>query len=118
MAFQVFRGQSQPAKRLPAGHPLLSPLKLIAELANSGTLCAFVAVALAMMIYRRTNPARPRIFRVPLWWLVGPAAILGCLYLFWSLPALTQRLFFFWNAAGMAVYALYGVRKSRLRDIR
>ncbi len=92
----------------------LAPLKLIAELANSGTLCAFVAVALAMMIYRRRNPSRPRIFRAPLWWLVGPAAILGCLYLFWSLPALTQRLFLFWNVAGMAVYAVYGRKNSRL----
>jgi APA family basic amino acid/polyamine antiporter len=92
----------------------LAPLKLIAELANSGTLCAFVAVSLAMLIYRRRNPARPRVFRTPLAWLVGPLAILGCAYLFWNLPSLTQHLFLIWNAIGIAVYAAYGVNKSRL----
>jgi APA family basic amino acid/polyamine antiporter len=92
----------------------VAPLKLIAELANSGTLCAFVAVSLAMLIYRRRDPARPRVFRTPLAWLVGPLAILGCAYLFWNLPSLTQHLFLIWNAIGIAVYAVYGVKKSRL----
>ncbi len=94
----------------------LAPLKLIAELANSGTLCAFVAVSLSMLLLRRQDPKRPRIFRTPLAWLVGPAAILGCAYLFYNLPGLTQRLFVIWNAVGIAVYALYGVRKSRLAN--
>lgn len=92
----------------------LAPLKLIAELANSGTLCAFVAVALSMMLLRLRDPGRKRVFRTPLWWLVGPAAITGCGYLFWNLPELTQGLFVVWNTIGIAVYAVYGVRKSRL----
>jgi len=92
----------------------LAPLKTIAELANSGTLCAFVAVALSMMLYRRRDPARPRVFKTPLWWLVGPAAIVGCLYLFFSLPAMTELRFVIWNLIGIAVYAVYGVRTSRL----
>jgi basic amino acid/polyamine antiporter, APA family len=92
----------------------LAPLKLIAELANAGTLCAFVAVALSMMILRLREPKRPRVFRTPLWWLVGPGAIAGCLYLFWNLPGLTQHLFFIWNGVGIVVYALYGVWRSRL----
>jgi len=91
----------------------LAPLKLIAELANAGTLCAFIAVALSMMLLRIRKPAQPRVFSAPLWWLVGPAAIVGCLYLFWSLPVLTQSLFVAWNSIGILVYALYGVRKSR-----
>jgi basic amino acid/polyamine antiporter, APA family len=93
----------------------LAPLKFIAELANAGTLCAFVAVALSMLILRLRDPKRPRVFKTPLWWLVGPAAIAGCLYLFVNLPSFTQILFFVWNAVGIAVYAAYGVRKSRLR---
>ncbi len=95
-----------------------APLKLIAELANAGTLCAFVAVALSMILLRVREPKRLRVFRVPLWWLVGPAAIVGCLYLFWNLPVLTQTLFFCWNAFGIAVYLLYGVRKSRFAGAR
>jgi len=92
----------------------MAPLKLIAELANAGTLCAFVAVAASMMLLRARDPKRPRVFRTPLWWLVGPAAIAGCLYLFWNLPGLTQKLFFIWNGIGILFYAVYGVRNSRL----
>ncbi|MBU6298071.1 MAG: amino acid permease [Alphaproteobacteria bacterium] len=91
-----------------------APLKLIAELANAGTLCAFVAVALSMILLRLRDPKRQRVFSVPLWWLVGPAAIAGCLYLFWSLPGLTQHLFFIWNGVGILVYLGYGMRKSLL----
>jgi APA family basic amino acid/polyamine antiporter len=92
----------------------LAPLKLIAELANAGTLCAFIAVALSMLILRVRDPQRKRVFSVPLWWLVGPAAIGGCLYLFWNLPDLTHGLFLIWNAVGIVVYLCYGVWKSRL----
>ncbi|MDE2133766.1 MAG: amino acid permease [Alphaproteobacteria bacterium] len=95
-----------------------APLKLIAELANAGTLCAFIAVALSMILLRVRDPKRVRVFSVPLWWLVGPAAIAGCLYLFWNLPVLTQTLFFCWNAVGIVVYLLYGVRKSRFAEAR
>jgi len=94
----------------------LAPLKLIAELANAGTLCAFVAVALSMMILRMRNPQPKRVFSTPLWPLVGVAAIAGCIYLFWSLPGLTQHLFFVWNAVGILVYVLYGMRKSKFAE--
>ena len=48
------------------------------------------------------------------WWLVGPLAVLGCLYLFSSLAGVTQVMFFLWNGLGLAVYLLYGRAKSRL----
>ena len=89
-------------------------LKAIAELANAGTLCAFVAVAACMMILRLREPQRARVFRTPLWWLVGSLAVAGCLYLFVNLPGKTQLLFFGWNAIGLAVYFLYSMRASRL----
>ena len=86
----------------------------IAEVANSGTLAAFVAVAACMLVLRVREPDRRRVFRTPLPWLVGPAAILGCIYLFFSLARLTQAAFVIWNALGTVVYLLYGRRKSRL----
>lgn len=92
----------------------LFPLAEIAELANAGTLCAFIAVAIAMMVLRHREPDRPRVFRTPLPWLVGPLAVAGCVYLFASLPAITQERFFIWNGIGVLVYVLYGMRKSRL----
>ena len=90
------------------------PLKEIAELANAGTLCAFIAVALSMMILRMREPALPRIFRTPVWWLIGPLAIAGCVYLFWNLPIGTQIRFFVWNGIGLVVYFLYSHRRSNL----
>lgn len=91
-----------------------APLKLIAELANAGTLAAFVATAVSMMILRVQRPDLPRPFRTPLWWIVGPLAAAGCLYLFWSLPALTRWLFLGWNLVGLVVYLAWSRRHSVL----
>src|SRR5437879_13162458 len=41
----------------------------LADLANIGTLFAFVLVSLAVLVLRRTQPDRPRACRVPLVWL-------------------------------------------------
>ena len=90
----------------------LIPLADLAALANAGTLAAFVAVSACMLIMRRRAPDAPRKFRTPAAWLVGPGAILGCLYLFISLPSDTQRYFLIWNAAGVILYLLYGSRRS------
>jgi APA family basic amino acid/polyamine antiporter len=90
------------------------PLGDIASVANAGTLAAFIAVALSMMVLRLRDPDRPRVFRAPLWWLIGPAAILGCCVFFASLKSFTQIVFVIWNAIGLVVYLVYGARKSRL----
>jgi APA family basic amino acid/polyamine antiporter len=89
-------------------------LSQIVELANVGTLTAFIAVAVCMLVLRLRDPNRVRIFRTPLPWIVGPFCILGCLYLAFGLPLRTQEWFLEWNAAGLVVYFLYGMRKSRL----
>jgi APA family basic amino acid/polyamine antiporter len=90
------------------------PLSRIAELANAGTLVAFIAVASCVMALRVLEPNRPRVFRTPLVWIVGPIAVGGCVYLFFNLPAVTITRFFIWAAAGIVVYFLWGIRKSHL----
>jgi len=90
------------------------PLSEIAELANAGTLAAFVAVGLCLIILRVRQPDLPRVFRAPMPWVVGLIAIGGCIYLFFSLPAMTQNRFLIWNLIGVVVYLAYGARKSRL----
>ena len=88
------------------------PLDELAALANAGTLAAFTAVSLCMLIMRRRAPDAPRTFRTPMPWVVGGIAVLGCLYLFFSLPAKTQIWFGIWNVAGLAVYFAYARRNA------
>ncbi|WP_374572070.1 amino acid permease [Phenylobacterium sp.] len=91
------------------------PLDEIAALANAGTLVAFIAVAVCMLVLRRSAPDAPRLFRAPAPWLIGPAAVAGCLYLFWSLPRTTHVFFAVWSLAGLAVYFLWGARRLKTR---
>ena len=88
------------------------PLAKLAALANAGTLTAFVFVAICMLVMRRRAPDAPRTFRTPLPWLVGLVAILGCLYLFYSLPTTTQLWFLGAHVIGFLIYFLYGARRS------
>jgi APA family basic amino acid/polyamine antiporter len=90
----------------------LIPLTAIAALANAGTLAAFVAVCAAMLVLRRREPDRERKFRTPLAPLVGTFGILGCLYLFISLPNRTQIFFLCAQAIGLVLYAIYGSRAA------
>ena len=99
---------------IAAGISGFMPLDEIASLANAGTLAAFIATALAVMVLRRRAPALERPFRTPLVWVIAPAAVLGCLYLFTSLKGVTILFFFAWNAIGIAAYLLYGRSKSTL----
>jgi APA family basic amino acid/polyamine antiporter len=92
----------------------LIPLDVIASLANAGTLCAFIAVAVCVLVSRRRDPGVKRPFRTPLVWLVAPIAILGCLYLFTSLQSITQISFFIWNGIGLAIYFLYARRRASI----
>ena len=95
----------------------LFPLSAIAEVANAGTLVAFIAVASCVMTLRVLEPNRKRVFRTPLVWVVGPVAVFGCIYLFTSLAAFTIKFFFICSAFGIVLYFLWGVHKSRLKDV-
>jgi APA family basic amino acid/polyamine antiporter len=83
------------------------PLGRIVSVANAGTLAAFIATAIAMMLLRVQQPARPRRFKTPLWWLVGPFAVLGCAYLFAGLSTFTMIVFVVWNVIGLVAYLLW-----------
>ena len=96
----------------------LVPLADIAALANAGTLVAFVAVCAAMLVLRVREPNRERKFTTPLPWVIGIGGILGCLYLFISLPTKTQLFFLAAQGIGLILYAIYGhgaAAKARAR---
>jgi APA family basic amino acid/polyamine antiporter len=84
----------------------------LAALANAGTLTAFIAVAVCMLVMRRRAPDIERKFRTPFAWPVGLVAILGCLYLLYSLPQRTQIWFLGAHVVGLAIYFLYSARRS------
>jgi APA family basic amino acid/polyamine antiporter len=90
------------------------PLSRIVSVANAGTLAAFIATALSMMILRMQQPARPRRFKTPLWWLVGPFAVLGCAYLFAGLSTFTMQVFVAWNVIGLGAYLVWFRTRSNL----
>ena len=86
----------------------VAPIDAIAALANAGTLAAFTAVSVCMLVLRRREPDAKRTFRTPLAPLVGTVAIAGCIYLFFSLPTRTELFFLGWNVIGLIVYFIYG----------
>jgi APA family basic amino acid/polyamine antiporter len=90
------------------------PLRDLVELVNIGTLFAFVIVSAGVIILRRTEPGRPRPFRCPGVPWTPLAAIGACAYLMASLPRATWLRFGAWLAIGLAIYALYGRRHSRV----
>jgi APA family basic amino acid/polyamine antiporter len=84
------------------------------DLTNIGTLFAFLVVCLGVLALRIKEPERPRPFKVPFVWVVSPLGALACLYVMLGLPKTAWERFGIWMLLGLAVYAFYGVRHSRL----
>jgi len=93
------------------------PLEKLLELVNIGTLSAFSIVCLGVFILRFTTPNAHRPFRAPFAPFISMAGLAMCLYMtFGGLGVATWIRFAVWFLAGLAVYALYGYRHSRLRQ--
>ena len=83
-----------------------------ADLSNIGTLFAFVLVSLGVIFLRRTEPNRPRGFRVPLVPLFPMISVLLCVGLMSGLLLITWMRFFGWLAIGLLIYFFYSRRRS------
>ena len=90
------------------------PVGTLADYSNAGTLFAFAAVSLGVMILRRKDPSRPRPFRTPALYLVAPLSIAGCILLFLNLNVESTLLFASWTVIGLVVYFLAGYRHSHV----
>ena len=90
------------------------PVGALADISNSGTLFAFAAVAIAVLVLRKTDPNRHRPFRTPAVAIVAPLAVLGSIYLFFSLSWYTLALFAGWAVVGLVVYFLYSRSHSHV----
>ncbi|HAK74653.1 MAG TPA: amino acid permease, partial [Sporomusaceae bacterium] len=91
-----------------------TPIGIIAELTNIGTLFAFVVAAIGVFVLRRTRPDLNRPFRCPAVSIVAPLAVISCSYLMYNLPGETWMRFFIWSAIGFVVYFVYSYRNSEL----
>jgi basic amino acid/polyamine antiporter, APA family len=92
----------------------LFPVGKLADISNSGTLYAFMTVAIGVMLLRKRAPNQNRPFRMPLVWVIAPLALVGCVFLFTQLSLYTLQLFFAWAVIGIVVYFLYSRSRSHV----
>ena len=83
------------------------PIGMIAEMANIGTLSAFLIASIGVLVLRKTEPNLKRNFKCPAVWLIAPLAVLSCGYLMANLPLATWHRFGFWLLFGLCVYFGY-----------
>jgi APA family basic amino acid/polyamine antiporter len=88
---------------IPAG---LLDIGTLADLANIGTLFAFVLVSLGVIILRVKQPERRRGFRVPFGPVIPVLSVLSCGLLMAGLPILNWIRFFGWLAIGLVVFII------------
>ncbi|MER7015805.1 amino acid permease [Saccharopolyspora sp. NPDC000359] len=92
----------------------LTPINVLAEMTNIGTLFAFVLVSIGVLVLRRTRPDLPRAFRVPWVPVIPVLAAAACLYLMLNLEGWTWIRFGIWMVLGLVLYFLYSQHHSRL----
>jgi len=91
------------------------PLAALLDFVNIGTLSAFAIVCIGVLVLRIVQPDAHRPFRAPLVWVFTLLGAASCLYLITGLSLPTWIRFLVWFAVGIAIYAVYGYRKSHLR---
>ena len=94
----------------------LTPIDVVAELTNIGTLAAFVLVSAAVLVLRRTQPNLRRGFRTPWVPVIPILSVIASFVLIVSLPLITIVRFAVWLVIGLIIYFLYSQRRSHLQQ--
>ena len=95
----------------------LTPLGVLAELVNIGTLAAFVIVCGGVISLRISHPDMHRPFKMPFGLLLPILGVLSCGALIAFLPLVTHLRFLLWLAAGLVIYFAYSIRHSKLARV-
>jgi basic amino acid/polyamine antiporter, APA family len=91
------------------------PIGLVGELVSIGTLFAFAIVCAGVLVLRIKEPQLPRPFRAPAVYLVAPLGAAFAIFLMCGLPLDTWMRLGVWLVIGLAVYLLYGMRRSHVQ---
>jgi APA family basic amino acid/polyamine antiporter len=85
------------------------PLDNLLTLVNIGTITAFIAVCVGVLIMRVRHPEIPRKFRTPAVWLIAiTGIILPLIFSVFGLGPVTWITFGVWLLVGMIAYFSYG----------
>lgn len=94
-------------------------LDVAAELCNYGIFTSFIIVCIAILVLRKTDPDRPRPFKVPFSPLIPSLGIICCggLMIYKSMQQSRSAVLFpIWLAIGILIYLFYGFVKNRLYE--
>lgn len=93
-----------------------TPITVVAELSNIGTLAAFVIVSAAVIMLRAKSPEIERPFRCPWVPFLPLLSIFFCVGLIVALPNVTHIRFIVWLVIGIIIYFCYGRKHSTLNN--
>ena len=99
---------------------LFMDLNLSAELCNFGTFTSFIIICIAVLILRKTEPLRPRPFKVPFcpWFpIFGILTCLALMYCKFSAKATSAFYFLVWLVIGIVIYASYSYKSKRIEEM-
>src|ERR1700729_174017 len=94
----------------------ITPINIIGEMVNIGTIFAFIIVCISIMVLRKTNPGQPRPFRTPWVPLVPILGILFNGYMMYKLGWVNWARLIIWLVIGLFVYFGYSRHHSRVQQ--
>src|SRR5580700_8242084 len=92
----------------------ITPINIIGEMVNIGTIFAFIIVCISIMVLRKTNPNQPRPFRTPWVPLVPILGILFNGYMMYKLGWINWARLIVWLIVGLVIYFTYSRHHSRV----
>jgi APA family basic amino acid/polyamine antiporter len=93
----------------------ITPINIIGEMVNIGTIFAFIIVCISIMVLRKTNPEQARPFRTPWVPLVPVLGILFNGYMMYKLGWVNWARLIIWLVIGLVVYFGYSRHHSRVQ---
>jgi APA family basic amino acid/polyamine antiporter len=92
------------------------PVADLGHMVSIGTMFAFSLVCIGIIVLRKTEPDLKRPFRTPFVPLIPILGVIVCLIMMASLPKESWERLAIWMVIGLAIYYLYGRKRSKIRN--